>query len=37
MIFKAKNGAQIVERIYENEDEAIEKFINLNHALVIVK
>ena len=37
MIFKAKNGAQIVERIYENEDEAIEKLINLNHALVIVK
>ena len=37
MIFKAKNGAQIVERIYENEDEAIEKLINLNHVLVIVK
>jgi len=37
LIFKAKNGAQIVERIYENEDEAIEKLINLNHVLVIVK
>ena len=37
MIFKAKNGAQIIERIYENENEAIEKLINLNHALVIVK
>lgn len=37
MIFKAKNGAEIVERIYEDDVEASDKFANLNHALVIVK
>lgn len=37
MIFKAKNGAEIVERIYEDEVEALDKFVDLNHALVIVK
>lgn len=37
MIFKAKNGAEIVERIYEDEVEALDKFADLNHALVIVK
>lgn len=37
MIFKAKNGAQIVERIFEDENEAIHKIAGLNHALVIVK
>lgn len=37
MIFKAKNGAEIVEKIYPDEDEAIKRITNLNHALVIVK
>ncbi len=37
MIFKAKNGAEILEKIEIDEDEAIEKFSNLNHVLVIVK
>ncbi|MCM1283147.1 MAG: NUDIX hydrolase [Muribaculaceae bacterium] len=37
MIFKAENGAAIIERINVSENEAIEKFANLNHALVIVK
>lgn len=37
MIFKAKNGAEIVERIYENEDEVLDKYVNFNHALVLVK
>ena len=37
MIFKAKNGAAIIEKINVDEDEALGKFANLNHALVIVK
>ena len=37
MIFKAKNGAEIIEKINIDENEAIGKFANLNHALVIVK
>ena len=37
MIFRAKSGAEIVERIYEDEDEVLDKYVNLNHALVIVK
>ena len=37
MIFRAKNGAEIVERFFTDEDEALAKFTNLNHALVIVK
>ena len=37
MIFKAKNGAQIVERIFEDENGAIHKIAGLTHALVIVK
>lgn len=37
MIFKAKNGAQIVEKIDVDETEAINKLMNLNHVLVIVK
>ena len=37
MIFKAKSGAEIIEKINIDENEAIGKFANLNHALVIVK
>lgn len=37
MIFKAKNGAAIIEKIDIDENKAIDKFANLNHALVIVK
>lgn len=37
MIYKAKNGAEIVDRIYVDENEAIGKYAKLNHALVIVK
>lgn len=37
MIFKAKNGAEIIEKINISENEAIEKFPDLNHVLVIVK
>lgn len=37
MIFKAKNGAKIMEKIDINEGEAIQRFSDLNHVLVIVK
>ncbi len=37
MIFKAKNGSQIIEKINITENEALEKFADLNHVLVIVK
>ena len=37
MIFKAKNGAEIIEKINIDENEAIGKYANLNHALVVVK
>ena len=37
MIFKPKNGAQIIEKLNISEDEAIQTLPNLNHALVIVK
>ncbi len=37
MIFKAKNGATIIEKINIDENKAIDKFANLNHALIIVK
>lgn len=37
MIFKASNGAEIIERIQIDEAEAIKKYTALNHALVIVK
>ena len=37
MIFKAKNGAEIIEKINIDENEALGKFTNLNHALVVVK
>ena len=37
MIFKAKNGSQIIEKINITENEALEKFSDLNHVLVIVK
>lgn len=37
MIFKAKNGAQIIEKLNISEDEAIQTLPNLNHALIIVK
>ena len=37
MFFRAKNGAEIIERIRIDESEAIQKYTALNHALVIVK
>lgn len=37
MIFRAKNGAEIIEKINIDENEAIGKFDYLNHALVVVK
>ena len=37
MIFKAKNGAEIIEKINISENEAIKRFSELNHVLVIVK
>lgn len=37
MIFKAQNGAEIIEKINIDENEAIGKFPNLNYALVVVK
>ena len=37
MIFRASNGAEILERISVDEDEAIRKYPLINHALVIVK
>jgi len=37
MIFRAANGAEIIEKIDMDENEAVGKFPNLNHALVIVK
>ena len=33
MIFKARNGAEIIEKINIDENEAIGKFSNLNHVL----
>lgn len=37
MIFKAGNGAEIIEKINIDENETAGRFVNLNHALVIVK
>lgn len=37
MIFKAKNGAEIIEKFQISEEEAVKKYANLNHALLIVK
>ena len=37
MIFKAKNGAEIIEKIVVSEEEALERFPDINHALVVVK
>lgn len=37
MIFKAKNGAEIIEKLNISENEAIQTLPGLNHALVIVK
>jgi len=37
MIFKAKNGAEIIGKINIDEKEAIEKLVCLNHSLVVVK
>ena len=31
MLFKAKNGAEILEKIDVEEEDAIKKFINLNY------
>mgnify|MGYP003537105884 FL=1 len=32
MIFKAKNGAEIIEKIAVSEEEALERFPDINHA-----
>lgn len=37
MIFKAKNGAEIIEKIVVSEEESLERFPDINHALVVVK
>ena len=37
MIFKAKNGAEIIEKIVVSEEEALVRFPDINHALVVVK
>ena len=37
MIFKATNGSEIIEKINIKENEALEKFAELNHVLLIVK
>ena len=37
MIFKAKNGAEIIEKIVVSEEEALERFPDISHALVVVK
>ena len=37
MIFKATNGAEIIEKLNISEDDALQTLSNLNHALVIVK
>lgn len=37
MIFRAKNGAEIIERIQVEESEALHKYPLINHVLVIVK
>lgn len=37
MIFRASNGAEILERIIVDENEAIRRYPMINHALVIVK
>ncbi len=37
LIFKAKNGAEIIEKINISEMDALEKYPEINHALVIVK
>lgn len=37
MIFRAGNGAEIIERIQIDEAEAVYKYPAVNHALVIVK
>ena len=37
MIFKAKNGAEIIEKIAVSEKEALVRFPDINHALVVVK
>ena len=37
MIFKASNGAEIVEKITISEEEALKRFPGINPALVVVK
>lgn len=37
MIFRARNGAEIIERIQIDEAEAMTQFSAINHALLIVK
>ena len=37
MIFRAKNGAEIIEKIAVSEEEALVRFPDINHALVVVK
>ncbi len=37
MIFRAKNGAEIIEKIQIDEFEAMKKYISINHVLAIIK
>ncbi len=37
VIFRAKNGAEIIEKIQIDEFEAMKKYISINHVLAIIK
>lgn len=37
MIFRASNGAEILDKIEIDEEEALIQYPSINHALVIVK
>lgn len=37
MIFKAGNGAEIIDKIMIKEDEALREYPFINHALVLIK
>ena len=37
MIFRAKNGAKIIEKIQIDESEAMKKYTSINHVLAIIK
>ena len=37
MIFRAKNGAKIIEKIQIDESEAMKKYTSINHVLASIK